>query len=868
MAIRFYLHQSNGKTDSHELHLSDDAFPLVQQQLQDLRWYLESYPLWPTGLFKQRAEVIEQNLPHWGQALYEAVSGVQKFIFARNKDADTRKNKFLHSVDIEIDLNNPNLQAQAAAIELLHLPWELLHDGENWLLQGSITLRRSIHGSGTRDNIAADDVIPQASPIRVLILSPRPERDGLDYIDHRLSLRALLDAMETLPVEVDMLAPPTLPALLEALDSAEAAGRPYHVLHFDGHGVYRKGQGFLCFEAVEQEHKLEGRDVDYVSAAELGQALARRHIRLVFLDACHSAAGESQASVAAHLLQQGIPSVVAMSYSVLVETARRFSATFYQRLSTGGTVGEAVRAGQRALAADSERLEIRGAGALHLLDWFVPVLYQNGPDLQLFQPQTSASATAPPEAFAPPAHGFVGRGRDLLKLERLLRRKPYTVLRGQGGAGKTTLAQELARWLVRSRRFQRFAVVSLEQYDDARSALDCLGRQLLGEHWSVAHYPDLDAALEPVTAALREHATLLVFDNCESVLSFEKINTSGTRGTKDTNAESNETLVPFVSLVPLVLNLLKADKHTRLLFTSRERLPELFAAHHLELGALSYSDAITLVRQVLAVQNLPLHPEDSGDSEQSLHDLVDSLNRHARALVLFAPEVARRGVYAATREAADICAEMERQHPGDRENSLYASIELSLRRLPEDLRALVPGLAVFYGGGQWQVMGDVLQVEQETASALVKALARARSLEAELLQAIACKRAFGHDAEPWKTWDNLRKLEQAEGNLDAAAEARAEAISAYLAYRRDGGENHEYDAQLCDAVYLAVQQGGDQKLTEYLDELARRDDLRVFAGNLRMVLGGNRDPDLDDMALYYRNAVELQLLLEKLNEVK
>ena len=77
----------------------------------------------------------------------------------------------------------------------------------------------------------------------------------------------------------------------------------------------------------------------------------------------------------------------------------------------------------------------------------------------------------------PPAHSFIGRSRELLALERLLQTQTppehsYVVVRGQGGEGKTTLAAELARWMVRTNRFRRAAFVSLEQYTDARSVLD------------------------------------------------------------------------------------------------------------------------------------------------------------------------------------------------------------------------------------------------------------------------------------------------------------------------------------------------------------------------------------------------------------
>jgi isopentenyl phosphate kinase len=46
-------------------------------------------------------------------------------------------------------------------------------------------------------------------------------------------------------------------------------------------------------------------------------------------------------------------------------------------------------------------------------------------------------------------------------------------------------------------------------------------------------------------------------------------------------------------------------------------------------------------------------------------------------------------------------AQLEAENPGDRENSLYASVELSLRRLPEEVRERVKRLAVVHGGGNY-----------------------------------------------------------------------------------------------------------------------------------------------------------------------
>src|SRR5262249_17325276 len=159
---------------------------------------------------------------------------------------------------------------------------------------------------------------------------------------------------------------------------------------------------------------------------------------------------------------------------------------FYGELAGGARIGSAMLAGQLALQTDTYRGRIMGAGNLHLQDWFVPVLYQEAQDPRLITRLPSEQARQLQERqrrlslrSLPPAppHTFIGRSRELLKSERLLMKQApaehrYAVLRGVGGQGKTTLAIEAARWLVRTGRFRRAAFVSLEHYTDSRGLLD------------------------------------------------------------------------------------------------------------------------------------------------------------------------------------------------------------------------------------------------------------------------------------------------------------------------------------------------------------------------------------------------------------
>src|SRR6185295_1862206 len=171
------------------------------------------------------------------------------------------------------------------------------------------------------------------------------------------------------------------------------------------------------------------------------------------------------------------------------------------------------------------RGRIFGMGDLRLEDWFIPVLYQEQDDPQLFtttpakQTQKdiqAALATRLGDLPPVPKAGFIGRSRELLALQRLLRKERYAVVRGQGGEGKTALAAEFARWMVRSQQTRRVAFVSVETNSNQIAVVDALGKQLIGKNFSVGG--DLSGAIQKIERALREQATLLVIDNMESVL--------------------------------------------------------------------------------------------------------------------------------------------------------------------------------------------------------------------------------------------------------------------------------------------------------------------------------------------------------------
>ena len=722
------------KRDVHSEQSWRFVAPIGPIEAEELRWYLEKFAVWPSEYFRDRARKVEENLVRWGQLLHGAAlpaARTANVLQAWAQIDGHAGRRFSVEVDASLEDGAPAAGVEAArecATLLLGLPWELLHDGDAFLFQGATPtrVRRRL------PNVRLLDVPVVATPIRILLVTARPEDEACGYIDHRASALPLVEAMEALGglVRIHVLDPPTLPALRVELDRARRARAPYHVVHFDGHGVYdkHKGLGGLCFEEPQDDGKLEQRRHVTIYTKDLGPLLKDHGIPLVFLEACQTAKAEhASESVASELLKVGVASVVAMSHSVLVETARRFVEAFYDGLARGARVGDAMLDGQRALKDDNFRGRVFGAGELRLEDWFVPVLFQEKDDPQLFRtvtsPQTqedlrTALAKRLGELPPEPETGFIGRSRDLLALQRLLRgdgKVRYAVIRGQGGEGKTALAAEFARWMVRSRQIRRAAFVSVETHSNAAAVLDAVGRQLV-PRYSVATFRGLEQAILPVERALAERSTLLIVDNVESILLPPYVDAA--------DALSEDARHELDAILTLCARL-NAKGDTRLVFTSREALPAPFDAerNRRELHRLDREDAVKLVERALNEGTAGAGAGAAADAErEAIEQLVDAVHGHARTLALLAPSLRDRGVEDTRASLVDLMAEMERKFPGNREQSLFASLELSLRRMSPENRNRARVLGVFHGGVDLDVLRTMMEWEDADVASLAAGL--------------------------------------------------------------------------------------------------------------------------------------------------
>lgn len=724
-AAKLELHPADGSpmVESEDFEFISPLGPIEAGRLRD---YLEKYPRYPflEKILPKVAE-IERQIPQWGKALLEAITPTED---AREVLRDwlatpaQEERRFSIKIDAALPKNLPEESRGAfleAASILLSTPWEILHDDLGFLFQG----QRPVRVRRMQPNRRKKEAIPLQNVLRILLVVPRPDDERAGYIDHRAATRALLQAVDHLGelVELEILETPTFPALSARIREASAAGKPFSVVHFDGHGVFDfdKGLGALCFESAEaqEQAKNEGRATAIVDTAALAAELRELRIPLFFLDACQSAMTDHDptASVAATLLKNGVASVAAMSHSVLVTTAEKFATAFYQRLAEGGLIGSAMLAGQQALHADSVRMDLPDNEKLRLQDWFVPVLFQEEKDPQLVKKIPSRAAREVDQQLwkirlgdmpLEPKHGFVGRDRELLRLERQLLRKDqrWAVLRGQGGAGKTTLAAEFARWMLRTRRFGRLAFVSFEYLTDARAAIDALGKQLVSKDFSVATFENEEKAMLPIDRALRDRPTLILLDNLESIL-------------PDLEGNQPPGVLAVNEFMAFFQRLLQSSDGTRLLMTTRERMPAPFdvGKYETRLGALAPEDALALIARVMRQERIPVPSMNSEDLDKQFGTLAQLANYNARALTLLTRTLAERGddLPGLNADLSHLMIEMEEKNPGDKDNSLFASVELSLRRLPQGMREKVDALAVFHGGANLIAWATVAQCSQE-----------------------------------------------------------------------------------------------------------------------------------------------------------
>ena len=248
--------------------------------------------------------------------------------------------------------------------ELSDLPWEFLYDGMRGRFLSLSANTPIIRYLDCPERLRAIGVTP---PLRILaIISSPTDYPRLDVEREWNTLQDVLsDLIKDKLVELERIEKPQLASLPRALK------KPFHVLHFVGHGEFIDDVGQLVFEDEWQRGKL-------VPADRLGVIL-RDHasLRLVVLNSCEGARSSTTdpfSGTAQTLVRQGIPAVLAMQFEITDEAAITVASEFYTSVAIGDPIDIALADARLKLFA------IQDDG----VEWATPVLYLRSPDSRIF----------------------------------------------------------------------------------------------------------------------------------------------------------------------------------------------------------------------------------------------------------------------------------------------------------------------------------------------------------------------------------------------------------------------------------------------------------------------------------------------------
>jgi hypothetical protein len=329
----------------------------------------------------EQAGILSPGHPSFAPHYLEAIG---QALFQSLLSPSTRVGSIFQSALRQADTAGANLHLRlkfaadvAQRSRLADYPWELIHDGQRFLLHRRVQMSRYI----------AYEAVPPRQPIqdqlRVLMVSPRASNLGRLSMAEPQAVRAGLAKAEAAGwIETTQLPQPTWRGLSTYLADADL---PPQVIHFDGHGIFGKrctschhlhnssrvetcqqcgaplpgARGFLGFEDDQGQ-------VDFVSAKTLGALVTGKRVALIVLSACQSGmaiAGDSLFNgTAQQLIDAQVPAVVAMQYSVRVQAAKDFAEQFYRFLGQGKSAIAALSKGRTWMGVDDNQ-------------WYRPVLY-------------------------------------------------------------------------------------------------------------------------------------------------------------------------------------------------------------------------------------------------------------------------------------------------------------------------------------------------------------------------------------------------------------------------------------------------------------------------------------------------------------
>ena len=282
-----------------------------------------------------------------GSALFDALfSENVRSVFDTSRSLAESQGKGLR---IMLHIQDPALAA---------LPWEVMYDKRR---QEFVSLSRLTPIVRFLELTQPDSPAITSLPLRILGVVASPNDTlalNIDAEKRRIE-EALLDSQKRGLAELIWLEMPTWRNLQSTLRKG-----PWHTLHFIGHGYVDPATAEAGIVLVDEQ-----RNASRLSGTQIGRLLGdQKSLRLIVLSSCETARDSRQEalfSVAATLVQRGLPAVLAIQQEISDRAAIEITRALYEALFEGYPIYAAVTEARKAVAialGDS-------------LEWSVPVLF-------------------------------------------------------------------------------------------------------------------------------------------------------------------------------------------------------------------------------------------------------------------------------------------------------------------------------------------------------------------------------------------------------------------------------------------------------------------------------------------------------------
>ncbi|MEH2230909.1 MAG: tetratricopeptide repeat protein [Nostoc sp.] len=332
--------------------------------------------------------------------------------------------------------------------KLAHLPWEVLHDGEDFLVKRVNPVVLPLRW--IEKETEAFSV--EARQLRVLFMATDPEdvQPKLEFEQEEARILA-----DTRDFAVDL--------RVEESGCVSELGKvwsryfnDFDVFHLTGHASIKDEAPYTPYFITETEIG----DRHETTAAELAEVFRFRFPKLVFLSGCRTGQAADKGAVpsmAEALIAQGARAVLSWGRPVEDRTATAAAAHLYGKLAAGYELAEALASTYQQLFKQNVRdwhllrLYVQGEcpGALVEVLGDMPPSAPEPAYQQFLDPDTQLVRVAKTSEF-------VGRRRTLQRCLKAIRTSLGVLIHGLGGVGKSTVTARLLERMVGYHRLVNF----------------------------------------------------------------------------------------------------------------------------------------------------------------------------------------------------------------------------------------------------------------------------------------------------------------------------------------------------------------------------------------------------------------------------